>query len=223
METKIKEMFLALGADACGIAGIEKFENSPKGFHPTDIYKDCKSVIVFIRRLPKGLLHVSSRIVYLNANNMALAELDRIGLAACDALEAMGGTAVPLPCDSPYEYWDSERLEGRGLLSMRHAALSAGLGSMGKNTLIINKTFGNMVNIGALLTDLALESDPPAEDLCRKECQICLKACPSKALSNAAVNQKLCRQHTYTTNGRGFEVCNCNRCRILCPLALGTL
>ena len=221
MENKIKRILLDLGADACGIAAVEKFEGAPEGFHPTDIYEDCKSVVVFARRMPKGLTHVSPRMVYLNANNITLAEVDRIGVAACNAIEGLGAIAVPVPCDSPYEFWDSERLEGRGLLSMRHAALLAGLGSMGKNTMIINKELGNMMSIGVLLTNLVLKSDPPAETLCRKDCQICLNACPQKALDGVTVNQKLCRQYTYSTNARGFDVCNCNRCRILCPLALG--
>jgi len=221
MEEKIKRILLDLGADVCGIAGVEKFKSAPKGFRPTDIYPDCKSVVVFARRLPRGLTHVSPRMIYLNANNLTLAEVDRIGLAACNAIEAAGGIAVPVPCDSPYESWNGERMEGRGLLSMRHAALLAGIGSMGKNTLIMNKQLGNMINIGALLTNLVLKSDPPAEKLCREGCQICLKSCPQNALDGVTVDQKLCRQYTYTTTARGFDVCNCNRCRTLCPFSLG--
>lgn len=221
MEEKIKNILLNLGADACGIAGVEKFKDAPEGFRPTDLYSDCKSVVVFLLHLPKGLTKVSPRILYLNANNQSLAELDRIGLGACNAMEALGATAVPVPCDAPYEYWDSERLEGRGLLSMRHAAVLAGLGSMGKNTLVINKEFGNLISIGALLTNLVLKSDPPAERLCRKGCRICLNSCPQKALDGITANQKLCRPYAYSTNGRGFDVCNCNRCRVLCPLSSG--
>ena len=221
MEKTIKQILLDLGADACGIASVEKFRDAPEGFRPTDLYSNCKSVVVFIRHLPKGLTKVSPRILYLNANNASLAEVDRIGLAACNAIEALGGTAVPVPCDSPYEYWDSEKLEGRGLLSMRHAAVLAGLGSMGKNTLVINKEFGNLITIGALMTDLELNSDPPAEALCRKNCRICLNACPQKALNGVTVSQKLCRPYAYSTNARGFDVCNCNRCRISCPLSSG--
>lgn len=221
MEEEIKRILLELGADICGIAGAEKFEGAPEGYRPTDLYPDCKSVVVFGQHLPKGLTHVSPRILYNHTNNQSLAELDRICLKACNAIESLGGIAVPVPSDSPYEYWDKERLEGRGLLSMKHAAWLAGLGTFGKNTLLINKKYGNMINIGALLTNLELKSDPPAEKLCREGCRICLNACPTKALDGTTVSQKRCREFTYSTNDRGFDVCNCNRCRILCPFALG--
>ena len=32
--------------------------------------------------------------------------------------------------DGPYEHWDSDKLEGRGLLSMKHMAVQAGLGTL---------------------------------------------------------------------------------------------
>lgn len=168
MEQKIKDTLLGLGADVCGIAGVDKFAEAPEGFHPTDIYKDCKSVVVYALGLPKGLTKVSPRIVYQHLNGISRNQLDYIGIAGGMALEALGGVAVPLPCDGPYDYWDSEKMEGRGILSMRHAALLAGVGCMGKNTLIINKKFGSMINIGAILTNLDLHSDPPHENIVLK-------------------------------------------------------
>lgn len=221
MEQKIKDTLLGLGADVCGIAGVDKFAEAPEGFHPTDIYKDCKSVVVYALGLPKGLTKVSPRIVYQHLNGISRNQLDYIGIAGGMALEALGGVAVPLPCDGPYDYWDSEKMEGRGILSMRHAALLAGVGCMGKNTLIINKKFGSMINIGAILTNLDLHSDPPHENICIENCRLCLDACPPKALDGTTVNQKLCRQTAYSTNARGWEICECNRCRILCPRASG--
>ena len=43
----IKEMAFALGADLCGIASIDRFDNAPKGYHPLDVLPTCKSVISF--------------------------------------------------------------------------------------------------------------------------------------------------------------------------------
>ena len=221
MEDRIKKLLTELGADICRIANIERFSNAPSGFHPTDIYKECKSVIVFAKCMPKGFAYVSPRNVYNKATDINLNELDRISYLASVEIEKLGGITVPIPSDSPYEYWDSDNLEGRGLLSMRHAALLAGIGSMGKNTLIINKKYGNMINIGAVLTNLDLKSDPPSEKMCIDSCSLCLDNCPQKALNGRTVNQKLCREYTYSNNKRGFAVCNCNKCRIICPRSLG--
>lgn len=210
-----------LGADLCGIAQMARFVDAPAGFHPTDIYPACRSVIVFAKRLPKGLAAVSPRIINNHLSDIVISELDRISYLGSLEIEKLGGIAVPVPSDAPYDYWDSDNLEGKGLLSMRHAALAAGIGSMGKNTLIISKQYGNMINIGAVLTNLDLQSDPLSEELCIAGCRLCLDNCPTKALDGRTANQMLCRQFTYSSNQRGFGICNCNRCRLVCPRAFG--
>ena len=221
IENKIKEFVINSGADACGIAAVERFSAAPKGFRPCDIFADCRSVVVFAKRLPRGLAAVSPRIIYNHTTQTNLAELDRIALKVALEIEQMGGISVPLPSDGPYDDWDREHLTGRGLLSMRHAAVQAGLGSPGKNTLVINGQFGNMLNFGAVLTNLVLRSNDLAEELCIPNCRLCLDACPTHALDSITVNQQLCRPYTYETNARGFSVVNCNRCRVVCPRSLG--
>jgi epoxyqueuosine reductase QueG len=221
MEDRIKGFVLDRGADVCGIAGMERFGGAPEGFSPRHVFGDCKSVIVFAKRLPKGLVAVSPRVIYNHITDANLRELDRIALETAIQIEDMGGLAVPLPSDGPYDYWEQERLTGKGVISMRHAAVAAGLGSLGKNTLLINKTYGNMLNIGAVLTNLELESDALSEELCIKSCRRCLDACPSGALNGVSADQSKCRPNTYGKNERGFGIVNCNKCRVVCPRAFG--
>jgi epoxyqueuosine reductase len=222
MKEEIREVFLDLGADVCGFAAIDRFREAPKGFHPTDIYSQCKSVIVFGKALPKGIAKVSPGIVYQHFNKTGLVELDRIAhLAAVEIERKYDGCVVPIPADCPYEYWDKEMLEGRGIISMKHAAVLAGIGTLGKSTLLINSVYGNMLSIGAVLTNLDLPSDPFAEEMCIKGCRLCLDNCPVGALDGYTTNQRLCRTHAYETNARGFDITNCNKCRIVCPRTFG--
>lgn len=222
MKQQIKDILVALGADVCGVASVERFSSAPEGFHPRDTYEDCKSVIAFGKHFPKGLYSVSPRIVY---NRMMCdingTEIDRIAFFAALEIEKLGGIAVPLPSDSPYEYWDAERLTGRGILSMRHAAALAGLGSLGKNTLLLNRDYGNTLGLGVILTNLPLSSDPVADAVCLKGCRLCLTNCPSGALDGQTVDQSRCRPHTYTTNARGYSIVECNTCRTICPRRFG--
>lgn len=222
MKQRIKSILLDLGSDACGIASADAFVNAPEGFHPRDIFPGCKSVVVFALALPRTVYEGNTRIVYNHCNNTVLWEIDRITLHACKQIEALGIKCMPLPCDSPYDHWEPDRLHGRGILSMRHAAVLAGIGSMGKNTLVMNRAFGNRMNLGALLADSPMESDPAAEDLCIPGCRKCLDACPTGALDGSTAKQDHCRPHTYATNARGYSVCNCNLCRTACPWALGS-
>ncbi len=224
MKEDIRELTLALGADVCGFAEIGRFEDAPEGFSPLDLYADCKTVIAFGVALPKGLSQVDPRLVYHYFNEAVVdGLLDQIALKLAKELERrFACRAVPVPCDDPYEYWDAERMEGRGLLSMKHAAVRAGLGTLGKNTLLLNKEYGNMLNIGAVLTDLALPSDPLAESVCAAGCTKCVNSCPAGAIQAGTVVQKLCREYAYAQKtAKGYGTTVCNVCRTVCPVAFG--
>lgn len=222
IENDIKILLLASGADLCGIAHIDRFRDAPEGFHPRDIYKECRSVVVFAKELPRGLSLVSPKIAYNRFNDQSVQELDRIALAASLSLERLfGATAVPLPADPPYDHWIPETKEGRGIISMKHAAALAGLGSMGRNTILTNRDLGSRINLGAILTNLELRSDPEAEHLCTDGCSICIDSCPAEAISDRGVDQKRCRENTFAANARGFSIVYCNTCRVICPHAMG--
>jgi epoxyqueuosine reductase len=222
VKDQIKEMVLSFGADLCGVADINRFEKAPDGFNPKDIFPGCNSVIVFGIALPKGLAEIESSLIYGHFNYGICPEVDLIACKAAKEIEKQyGGYAVPLPSDGPYEYWDAEKLEGRGLISMKHAAVLAGLGTLGKNTLLLNEKYGNMLTIGALLTDIELESDPLAESTCVKDCELCIKSCPANALDGGTADQSKCRPNTYGKNARGFDIVRCNKCRTVCPVRFG--
>jgi epoxyqueuosine reductase QueG len=179
-------------------------------------------VVVFAIAFPKGMVEVSPRIIYPRCTETGMTELDRIAfLSSREVEKKFDAVAVPIPSDGPYDYWDSEKLEGRGILSMKHAAVLAGLGTLGKNTLLMNSKYGNMLGIGAVLTNLDLSSDPPAEKICKKDCRLCLDSCPVHALDGITATQLQCRPCAYGTNDKGFFVVNCNKCRVVCPMKFG--
>jgi epoxyqueuosine reductase QueG len=222
VKNQIKEFILSLGADVCGVANVDCFFEAPAGFHPRDIFSDCKSIIVFGIALPKGLAKVEPRLIYGHFNYGTCPEVDWVALRAAKEIERLwGGYAVPIPSDSPYEYWDAEKLEGRGLISMKHAAVLAGLGTLGKSTLLLNEKYGNLLTLGMVLTDLDLDSDPLVESICIEGCSLCIKNCPSQALDGQLANQTKCRPNTYGTNSRGYDTVNCNKCRTVCPMRFG--
>jgi len=222
LKETIRRLILGLGADVCGFSDISRFAGAPEGFHPTDIFKSCRSVIVLGTALPKSLYDVAPRFVYGHFNSASIAETDRIAFAAAKRIEEQfGAHAVPVPCDGPYEYWDEANMEGRGLISMKHAAVCAGIGTIGKSTLLLNAEFGSRLTIGAVLTDIEIESDAPAKNICIENCRLCIESCPSGALDGVSANQKKCRKNTYGRTPRGFETVDCNICRTVCPMKYG--
>lgn len=219
MKEGIREHVISLGVDLCGFANIDRFSDAPIGFGPTDIWQNCKSIISIAIAIPKGFLEIKPRLIYAHYNNFTCLQIDAIAFNTSKYLEnEFKCKAVPLPSDSPYEYWDKESLEGRGLLSLKHIAVKAGLGTLGKNSLFVCNQFGNMVTLGCILTDLDLESDALVPSICIQGCRKCVDSCPVNAIESNIVNQGLCRNNTYGKTERGFDTVDCNSCRVACPL-----
>lgn len=218
----IKTIAKRLGADLCGIAGVEMFKDAPEGFKPSDIYSKCKSIIVFAKRVPSGALSAENCIPYTHVSDVIVREVDNLGAKLCLTLEDLGIVAVPIPSDDPSTYWEVENQYARGILSLRHAGYLAGLGVLGRNTLLVNEKYGNMIQIGAVLVDCELESDPLATySVCKPSCSLCIDKCPQNALDGETVNQKHCRILSNFVTERGYILKKCHSCRSVCPNARG--
>ena len=223
MESKlIKESAYDLGAQDCGIANIERFKDAPKGFNPKDVFSECKSVVVFIKQMPIDVIFAENPIPYTHAAYKMYEEMDRIGMELCRLFQKNNIKAALIPSDVPYLYWDPENMHGKGIISLKHSAVLAGLGIMGKSTIFINKELGNMVYIGAVLINEAVEADPLVEDFsCPPGCNKCLEVCPQQAMDGVTVNQKLCREKSFFKAGRDWDLYNCSECRKVCTYRLG--
>jgi len=145
-------------------------------------------------------------------------KIDSITFQIASEIELLGSCAVAIPSNTPYEYWDNSRRHGQGILSLKHAAVRAGLGKMESNTPLINEHLGNMLSLGAVLVDQKLIPDPVAiYHACIPDCHICLDSCPAKALDGTTINQQKCRNIYGTATEGGDFIYSCNLCRKICP------
>ena len=218
----VKSLAVKAGIDLCGIAPVERFREAPEGFRPTDIYPSAKSVLVFPKRVPQAALLSRSPVPYKFASDVVLDKVFRVTYGLSLRLQDLGVAAVPIPSE-PYEYWDVEKKEGRGILSLKHAGYLAGLGIVGRKTLLTNNKLGNRITLGALLLNVPLKGDPIAKyRICKEDCNACITSCPAKALDGKSVVQKLCREKSQLTTPKGYSLYVCNACRTVCPSGEGS-
>jgi epoxyqueuosine reductase QueG len=217
----IKRMAEEWGADLCGIAAADSLSTAPEGYRPGDVLAGCRSVVVVAKRFLLSTLAAESTIPYTIVRNYLSAEMDRLSIRLSYHLESLGARAIPTGAIGPCRR-DKEAGKAMGLISLKHAAVQAGLGKIGKNTLLINDGYGNMIWLGAVLTTCDLEPDLPAEyEVCPERCRLCLEACPVQALDGISIEQLTCWRHAFGADDEGEWRIRCFKCRAVCPNKLG--
>ncbi|GAB4393208.1 MAG: tRNA epoxyqueuosine(34) reductase QueG [Gammaproteobacteria bacterium] len=106
-------------------------------------------------------------------------------------------------------------------------AEKAGLGWMGKNTLILNRHAGSYFFLGVLYTSLPLPIDEPVKNHCGR-CSACIDVCPTRAIvAPYQLDARRCLAYlTIEFNGSipvelrslmGNRIFGCDDCQLVCP------
>jgi epoxyqueuosine reductase len=114
----------------------------------------------------------------------------------------------------------------------RAGAERSGVGFIGKNTMLITRTYGSWVVLGTLVTDVELEPTSPLAAGCGS-CTLCIDACPTGALGDAepgVLDSTRCLSYWTQTAGEmpedvmdalGDRVYGCDICQEVCPWNAG--
>lgn len=216
---EVKKKAGLLGADLCGVASMDRFGDAPDGYHPADVFPSCKSVISFACRFPAGTLMCGTNVPYTRVRNSLTAKMDGIALDLCIWLEKRGALSLPVPANE--SQWDTRTGRWRSIISQKHAAQAAGIGTIGRHSLLITPEFGSMVWLGAVLTEAELEADSLKERLCN-DCNLCVEACPVNALEETQIKQQICWDYAFGDDEeKQIWQIACHKCRDICPYNLG--
>jgi len=171
----VKALARQLGADKVGIT-------APETFHLPDW---TRAVIVLgqaaLDEAYDYQLHIaygSVRLWSKWAYERLVALAGRLALALVEA----GFRSAPLT------YEDS-----LALMDLKEAAVRAGLGVIGRNTLVLTREYGPRIRFGAVYTSAPLEPDAPLSDYYCASCTICWGACPDRALGPNGLDRSRCR------------------------------
>ncbi len=105
--------------------------------------------------------------------------------------------------------------------------VKAGLGVLGKHSLLINENYGSFVFIGEVVTTLKLKSELHEVKNCIG-CNLCIEHCPGNAIAESGVSANLCASYLNQKKGElekeevqivknAGKIWGCDICQLYCP------
>lgn len=191
----------SLGMDDVGFADLREYERVKGGLTPQEIFLWAKVGMVYLYQMKKlrekyGPWYIVSLNNHLGKTNRSLARL-----------LAREGYRFGWIGENEY---DRKTLVGK--VSFRQLAVLAGLGSIGKNQMLIHPKLGALNVIGVVFTDAPIKADQVfSQNLCT-ECRVCEKSCPVNAFTNG-YDPFVCKARRKIL-GRGCKV----GCIAVCPI-----
>ena len=202
---RIKQMALEQGFVAAGITSPESLGDLPYGWvadvkelkRPAEELSEVKSVIILV-------LHAWDRVFGLQIDSpnwkgygFLSPEEDIEGYY----MSYMISISKALPIVS-YLRENGFKAQLSTTIPLKTTGKACGLGQTGKNTLLVNPTYGPRLGLMAILTSVELETDTPfTDDLCG-ECTRCIDACPTEALTPYNIDIQRCLTYAVENPGK---------------------
>src|SRR5438067_432063 len=243
----VKRRALELGFDAVGVASLEPnahadeldqwlaagyagtmaylHRQAEKRKHPARIMPDAQVAVVTLTNYFHGSAHpglapgvstASGRVAqYAWSTDYHAVIGRRLELLATAVRDIVPGARTRCYVDA-------------GPVPERELAQRAGLGWIGKNTMLINPTIGSFTFIGVIFTDAELVADLPFQaDRCGT-CRRCLEACPTDAFVESRVlDARRCISYLTIEHAAPFRdderrlvgdwLFGCDVCQDVCP------
>jgi len=180
MKDKIKDFVLGLGVDDVGIAAAKDYK-SPRSPDLQGIFPGAKSLVVLAYQELSNCESENMQIATggrLDTLEFARSSNYRVARFLEKEFRAKAMTVPPsYPLHMSYETRGT-----LGDVSLRHAAIAAGLGNFGRHNLVIHPKIGSRVVFTAVITNFDLTSDSPVTEKLCTDCNICVENCPAHAL-----------------------------------------
>lgn len=213
----LQEMKKKLDAELLGVISINASTPKELKERASSLLPDVKSVVVVgkeIYREVVALLRPSKETGDAEPGELLGPHSDYLNGRLNKAIYDLAGffrkegyRSLPLPaagCPTDQRFL-------KAILSYKHAAQFAGLGTIGRHSLLITPEFGPRVRLACLLTEAPSDTSPlTPKDYCI-DCDACIQECPARALQvprqgeTYSMNKFACR--TYRQAGLTCGVC----------------
>ena len=242
---RVKARAVELGFDLCGIAPAGDFEELTRlpqwlargyGGRMTYLNRTARVRADVRRWLPSArsvvavaCLYNTDRPGHLEMTDAAQARIARYAWGD-DYHDVMGrrlGALAGWMRDTAGPGFDARWSVDDGPVQEKVYASRAGIGWIGKNTCVINPGIGSWILLGMLVTNVDLDPDEEAVDLCGT-CRLCVDACPAGAFVEPYVlDARRCLSYltieirggipVEQRPGLGAHIFGCDICQDVCP------
>jgi epoxyqueuosine reductase len=183
---------------------------------PQDLLPGGRSVVAFFLPFSKELVRLHRQHPFVSREwAVAYIETNQLISFICERLgEELRKVGVESAWQQPTHNFDKVSLSA--LWSHKHVAYLCGLGTFGLHSMLITKS-GCAGRIGSLVVTAELPENPlPEEEYCLnrrgRECDYCIKVCPSGAMDQAGVNKQECYRYLLEVNDYYRELGLCDVC-----------
>ena len=182
----IKALAKREGISLIGIASARGWKVA-RGRNPTDILPSARSIIVLAMPVPDKVIEEATVGERESVKKAIRKEMERVGSKIMESLTKNGYVGVVPSGNIP-----SNAKQLRGLIPLKYAAYRAGLGAIGKSSLLITPQYGPRVRLAAIVTNAPLTPDKPLNvDFCGT-CMVCEKVCVGKAFREGRHDVEIC-------------------------------
>lgn len=210
----LKQNALKLGAVDAGVGDIEpdyvysirgrgsRYGKSVEGLLPR--------IIVFVIEMDKEEIQQAPEARQSSEVVRGYLKAAMVALSSARLIRSLGWEAVA-------------HIDGESEVVLPPAAVSAGLGELGRHGLLVTKGFGSRVRLSAVTTNMPLSADSLADghadivpkglaDFCSR-CGKCAESCPAGAINSGTVDHEACFS-TWKRFGT-----DCGICLAVCPFS----
>lgn len=181
---RIKGFASHYGAKLVGITKLKDYHfYTHRGRHE-DVYGkkvdlNHKYAIVFAVPMEKDMINRGPMLAEVVETSKAYVDVSVIGMILSYYIRNLG-------------YDARNHMDSNYLLMPVLIARDAGLGCIGRNTILTTKEYGSCIRLGVVTTDLDLDEDSPMDFGLDDFCSVCKKCsynCPSTSLSNESTKE----------------------------------
>lgn len=192
---RLQEFAAEGGVKAFGIADIDKLKKDIPSLleHITGDYSHAVVIGIRVQRAVLEDIVDRPTPLYFHHYRQLNFSLDRIALQVAGMIQDAGFRALPVPASQTIT-----REPMKGHISHRLLGWAAGIGFIGRSTLLVHPQYGAQMRYASVLTDMVLPVGECHTESCGS-CRACIEACPASAIKEESSDFDLDKCYTKLT------------------------